>query len=105
MIKRMLTRPSIRRLPLPLMSSFLFCVGLFFIAPSASASSNWQAGVELHLLRPGAPAVGDLDGDHVPDVASGTNLGRTAQGYAYRVDLDLTANQGAKPFSVFSSEP
>src|SRR5262249_55623027 len=70
-----------------------------------SSNSNLQAEAELHLLRPGFPAVGDLDGDHVPDVASGINLGRTAQGYAYRVDLDLTANLHAKPFSVFSSEP
>jgi hypothetical protein len=56
-------------------------------------------------LRPGIAGVADLDGDHIPDVASGTNLGRTEQGYNYRVDLDLTDNSQAKPFSVISNEP
>jgi len=56
-------------------------------------------------LRPGIAGVADFDGDHIPDVASGTNLGRTEQGYNYRVDLDLTDNSQAKPFSVISNEP
>ena len=71
----------------------------------AWASGKSMGAAELHLLSPGVPAVADLDGDHVPDLASGTNLGRTAQGYAYRVNLDLSSNSQSQPFSVFSAEP
>jgi hypothetical protein len=86
------------------MRVILLLVGLWIGVPAwASASPHNRA--DLHLLGPGIAAVADLDGDHIPDIASGINLGRTAQGYAYRVDLDLTDNLQAKPFSVFSSEP
>jgi len=87
-----------------LLHIILLCVGLLWISPSVWASANPSPNVEFHLLRPGTVAFGDFDGDQIPDVASGTNLGRTEQGYAYRVDLDLT-NSRSQPFRVFSCEP
>jgi hypothetical protein len=59
----------------------------------------------MHLLRPGIAAVADLDGDHVPDVASGINTGHTSAGYSYRVDFDLSSGAQQKSFSILSEEP
>jgi hypothetical protein len=82
---------------------FPFVVLWLAIPGWALASSH--GAVDLHLLRSGVAAVADFDGDQLPDVASGTNLGRTTHGYAYRVDLDLTKNLEATSLSVFSIEP
>ena len=58
----------------------------------------------LHFLRPGLPAIADLDGDNIPDLASGVRTALTAQGYSYRVDLDLSASPGARAFNVVSQD-
>jgi len=59
----------------------------------------------MHLPGPGTVAVSDLDGDHIPDIASGTKTGHIDEGYAYRVDLALTTNRDSKSFFVYSDEP
>jgi hypothetical protein len=82
---------------------FFLLVAIGYVRPAAAGSRN--PAVDLHLLHPGTTVVVDLDGDQIPDLASGTNLGRMPQGYAYRVDLDLTDNSQPKPFRVFSTEP
>ena len=43
----------------------------------------------------------DLDGDYKPDFAVGQRLGRTADGYFYRVQLQLSADASSSWFSVF----
>jgi len=43
----------------------------------------------------------DLDGDHKPDFAVGQRLGRTADGYFYRVQLQLSSNASSSSFTVF----
>src|SRR6516225_7139721 len=86
--------------PLRMFKCLLVIVALCWATPSWASGES--TAVELHRLNPGIPAVADLDGDHLHDLASGTILGRTAQGYAYRVDLDLTATLHSIPFSVFS---
>jgi hypothetical protein len=79
-----------------------FC---WFTAP-ASASGTAHNNAASHFLRAGVAAVADLDGDHIPDIASGVNTGRTSAGYHYRVDVDLTGDATQKSFfSVFSEEP
>jgi hypothetical protein len=78
---------------------------LCWICVPARAEGVVRRSIEMHLLRPGLGAIADIDGDHIPDFASGINVGRTAQGYSYRVDLDLSNNPGARPFSVVSQEP
>src|SRR5215831_861733 len=94
-----------RRVSAAVLRYVFVLVGLCRICAPAWAAGPSDTAVELHLLRPGIAGVADFDGDHIPDVASGTNLGRTEQGYNYRVDLDLTDNSQAKPFSVISNEP
>jgi hypothetical protein len=75
------------------------------LAVPALASEKFHSTVGTHLARPGTPAVADLDGDHVVDLASGTKTGRSEQGYVYRVDLDLSSNPDAKFFIIYSDEP
>jgi len=58
----------------------------------------------MRLERPGVAAVADLDGDHIPDIASGISTGHTSEGYSYRVDLDFSGNRGVKTLSVFSAD-
>jgi hypothetical protein len=82
---------------------FLLAVVCWFAVP-ASASDIAHGAVAMHLLRPGIPGIGDLDGDDIPDLASGIRTGQTPEGYSYRVDLDFSANSEAKPFSVFSED-
>src|SRR5215467_10155568 len=82
---------------------FFLLAAMGYVRPAAAGSRN--PAVDLHLLHPGTTVIVDLDGDQIPDFASGTNLGRMPQGYAYRVDLDLTDNSQPKPFRVFSTEP
>src|SRR5262245_36863705 len=43
----------------------------------------------------------DLDGDHKPDFAVGQRLGRTADGYFYRVQLQLSSDASSSSFTVF----
>src|SRR5262245_61429683 len=43
----------------------------------------------------------DLDGDHAPDFATGQRLGRTADGYFYRVQLQLSSDLSFSSFTVF----
>src|SRR5215467_10195345 len=73
-------------------------------AVKAGASERPQSFVAMHLMRPDTTAA-DLDGDHIPDLASGIRTGHTLEGYSYRIDLDLSSNPHARPFSVFSEEP
>jgi hypothetical protein len=75
----------------------------WFVIP-AFGSDMQHSMVTMHLLRPGTAAIADLDGDQIPDVASGIRTGQTAKGYSYRVDLDFSANSEAKPFNVFSED-
>jgi len=86
-------------------SYLLLLFAVFFFLLPASSFAGTHDSIATHLLRAGTPAVADLDGDHVPDLASGTNTGHTSAGYSYRVDLDLSGNTGSKSFSVLSQEP
>ena len=82
----------------------LFAV-CFFALPARAFGATHGGSIAAHLLRAGTPAVADLDGDHLPDLASGIKTGHTSEGYSYRVDLDLTGNPDRKSFSVLSQEP
>jgi hypothetical protein len=76
----------------------------WFWAPTP-ASGAARSTLSTHLFRAGI-AVADLNGDHLPDVASGVNTGHTSKGYSYRVDVDLSGNAAQKSFfSVYSEEP
>jgi hypothetical protein len=78
---------------------------LCWLCIPARAEGVVRRNLEMHLLRPGLGAIADIDGDQIPDFASGIKTGRTSQGYSYRVDLDLSNNPGARPFSLVSPEP
>lgn len=84
-----------------LLQLFAVC---WFAAPAFAAAATTSL-VATHLLRPGVPAIADLDGDHLPDVASGISTGHTPAGYSYRVDLDLSGHTNQNSFSVLSEEP
>ena len=43
----------------------------------------------------------DLDGDNTPDFATGQRLGRTTDGYLYRVQLQLSSDATSSSFTVF----
>ena len=43
----------------------------------------------------------DLNGDHTPDFATGQRLGRTTDGYLYRVQLQLSSDASSSSFTVF----
>ena len=76
----------------------------WFAKPLFAADIQHNA-LAVHLLRPGVAAYGDLDGDHIPDLASGIRTFRTPQGYSYRVDLDFSRDsEPPKPFSVLSPD-
>src|SRR5215471_14204117 len=47
----------------------------------------------------------DLDGDHTPDLAAGQRLGRTTDGYFYRVQLQLSGDAFFSSFTVFHNNP
>jgi hypothetical protein len=87
--------------------SFLWRLFLFIVicgvAVPASASEKFTPAIDMGL-RPGRPAVADLDGDDIVDIASGTKAGQTEGGYEYRVDLQLSSNPDAKSFIVYSDE-
>jgi hypothetical protein len=83
----------------------LLLASVFGVAGQARAAETARNTAATHYLRPGTAAVADLDGDHVPDVASGIRTGHTHAGYSYRVDLDLSENPEARSFSVVSQEP
>jgi hypothetical protein len=80
-------------------------IAIFSFAVPALAATGTHGTLAMHLSRPGVAAVADLDGDHIPDVASGINIGHTSAGYSYRVDFDLSSGAEPKSFSVFSEEP
>jgi len=82
----------------------LFAVCCFALPASAFGATHGSS-VATHLLRAGTPAVADLDGDHLPDLASGIKTGHSSEGYSYRVDLDLSGKPDRKSFSVLSQEP
>ena len=46
----------------------------------------------------------DLDGDHTPDFAGGQRLGRTTDGYSYRVQLRLSSDASSSSFTVFHND-
>src|SRR5215813_10149589 len=87
---------------------FIFTLTLILaiccFAVNAGASEHPPSFIAMHLMRLDTTAA-DLDGDHVPDLASGIGTGHTREGYSYRVDLDLSSNPQARPFSVVSEEP
>jgi hypothetical protein len=87
------------------LASILLPIAICWFYVPARAEGVLHRNMEMHLLRPGVGAIADIDGDHIPDFASGINVGRTAQGYSYRVDLDLSKNPDARPFSLVSQEP
>jgi hypothetical protein len=82
----------------------LVVIAVCWFTSPASASDTRHSAVAMHLLRAGTAAVADLDGDQIPDVASGISTGHTSEGYSYRVDFDFSGNPEAKPFSVFSED-
>jgi hypothetical protein len=82
----------------------ILLLAFWWSAVPAFASGSVHATVAMQLLRPGLAAVADLDGDHIPDLASSISTGRTSQGYSYRVDLDFGGNPGRKTLSVFSDD-
>jgi len=84
--------------------SLLLLVAVCVFTVPAFASGAVHSTVAMHLLRPGVAAVADLDGDHIPDIASGISTGHTSEGYSYRVDLDFSGNRGAKTLSVWSDD-
>ena len=43
----------------------------------------------------------DVDGDHRPDFAAGQRLGRTTDGYFYRVEVQLSSDASSSSFTVF----
>src|SRR5215510_5470930 len=43
----------------------------------------------------------DLDGDHAPDFATGQRLGRSTDGYSYRIQLQLSSESSSSSFTVF----
>jgi hypothetical protein len=43
----------------------------------------------------------DLDGDQTPDFVTGRRLGRTTDGYFYRVELQLSSDRSSSSFTVF----
>src|SRR5262249_23464129 len=43
----------------------------------------------------------DLDRDHTPDFVEGRRLGRTTEGYFYRVQLHLSGGAPSSSFTVF----
>lgn len=86
-------------------SRIFLLIALCSLAVPAWASNDLHSQIGMHLLRPGTAAVTDLDGDRIPDVASGTKTGHGKQGYVYRVDLDLSGNPDAESFIVYSDEP
>src|SRR5262245_17896358 len=96
------SKSSLRKLSL----SFLIRALLILGAVCAVPSFGWAAGSEINprLLRPGSPAVADLDGDKIRDVASGVRVGQTEKGYLYRIDLDLSSNAAPTSLLVYSSE-
>jgi hypothetical protein len=73
------------------------------VAVPVWASREFSPAIEMDL-RPGRSALADLDGDHVVDIASGTKVRQTEQGYEYRVDLHLSSVPDAKSFIVYSDE-
>jgi hypothetical protein len=85
------------------LSLLLLIAACLFTVPGFASGAEHQAAA-MHLLRPGVAAVADLDGDHIPDIASGINTGRTSEGYSYRVDLDLSGNPRTKPLSILSDD-
>jgi hypothetical protein len=79
-------------------------LAISWLSVTARAEGGLHHNLEMHLVRQGVGAFADIDGDHIPDFASGINVGHTDQGYSYRVDLDLSGNPHARPFSVLSQE-
>jgi hypothetical protein len=83
---------------------FLLLVAVCWFCRPASATDAQHSAIAMHLLRPGVAAFGDLDGDHIPDLASGIRTVLTPKGYSYRVDLDFSADSEAKHFDVLSQD-
>jgi hypothetical protein len=98
-------KSCVRLLPGSYVAQFLLVLAAVcaFILPVSAADASHSA-VLMHLLRPGTALVADLDGDHIPDIASGIRTIRTPEGYSYQVDLDFSSNIEAKPFSVVSTD-
>ena len=78
-------------------------VGTFCAAVPSWASPTTKG--DLNLLGPGNAAVADLNGDHIPDRASGTETGRSEAGFSFRMDIALSGTSATKSFTVLSDEP
>jgi hypothetical protein len=65
-----------------------------FAAEFTASSSLWDQG----------SAVGDLDGDGRPDLAIVRQKGRSAGGFRYQVEINLTTRTSPTCFSVSASE-
>ena len=84
------------------------CLVLLFFSISAycrdTAKTLPSSGSQniFQLYSPEARSVlPDLDGDHTPDFVGGQRLGRTTEGYFYRVQLHLSAGSPSSSFTVF----
>jgi len=97
-------RLQARVIPRTVFACLCAFAALCLVSGPSWALPNLNSPVWPRPLNVGS-AIADLDGDQIPDVASGTNLGRTAQGYFYRIDLDLTHNSQVKAFNIYSNEP
>src|SRR5215468_10405172 len=81
-----------------LLLSFSICA---YGRNAAKTLSNSGAQDTLRFYSPEAPwALADLDGDHAPDFATGQRLGRTTDGYFYRVQLQLSSDVSSSSFTL-----
>jgi len=75
----------------------LFCAAVPCWASTPTVNSTW--------LGPGTSAVADLNGDHIPDRATGIETGHSELGFSFRMDVVLSGTSGTKSFTVLSYEP
>jgi hypothetical protein len=93
------------RVHIPVRLKVLLLIAVYFLFIPVFALADWPANDDLRVLHPEAIATGDLDGDDILDTASGVETVHTDQGYAYRVDLNLSEHPEADSFTVYSDEP
>src|SRR5262249_5407674 len=86
-----------------------FLLLVFLVLPISAyckdGANNLPASATQNVFRFHFPEfgwlLGDLDGDHAPDFIGGQRLGRTKDGYFYRVQPQLSSGAPSNPFTVF----
>src|SRR5262249_31341790 len=76
-----------------------YCRGAAKRLPSLGAQNIFQFYSPESTL-----ALPDLDRDHTPDFVAGQRLGRTTEGYLYRVQLHLSGRAASSSFTVFHGD-